>query len=201
MEAVKYLIAPLICALIGWLTNYLAVKMLFHPRRPVPILGWTLQGIFPKRQKELAARLGELVENELISHEDIQKAVNDPKFISNFRNTLDDYLRDFLTRKLTRLHPMAAMFLSGDVLETIKNLFINEAEKHLPDILERISGQLENSLNFKEVVRTRVEQFSMDKLEEIMSSIMRREFRFIEVMGAVLGFVIGIFQSLFIFLL
>jgi uncharacterized membrane protein YheB (UPF0754 family) len=201
LEYVKFLIAPFICALIGWLTNYLAIKMLFHPRKPFRIFGWSFQGIFPKRQKELALSLGNLVENELISHEDIQKVVNNPEFINSFNNTLNDYFRDFLTRKLTSLSPMVTMLLSGDVLESVKKLLARETRKHLPEFLESISVQLENSLDFKEVVRTKVEHFSMDKLEQILFGIMKKEFRFIEVMGAVLGFAIGIFQSVFIFLL
>jgi len=201
LEIAKYLIAPFICALIGWLTNYLAIKMLFHPRKPINILGWRLQGIFPKRQKELAFSLGNLVEKELISHQDIQRVVSNPEFVSGFNKILIDYFRDFLTRKVVSLHPMVAMFLSADVLESIQKLLAKETEKHLPEILENISTQLENSLDFKEVVRTRVELFSMEKLEQVLFTIMRKEFRFIEIMGAILGFVIGIFQSLFIFLL
>ena len=201
MEIAKYLIAPFICALIGWLTNYLAIKMLFHPRKPINILGWRLQGIFPKRQKELAFSLGNLVEKELISHQDIQRVVSNPEFVSGFNKILIDYFRDFLTRKVVSLHPMVAMFLSADVLESIQKLLAKETEKHLPEILENISTQLENSLDFKEVVRTKVELFSMEKLEQVLFTIMRKEFRFIEIMGAILGFVIGIFQSLFIFLL
>lgn len=201
MEIAKYLIAPFICALIGWLTNYLAIKMLFHPRKPINILGWRLQGIFPKRQKELAFSLGNLVEKELISHQDIQRVVSNPEFVSGFNKILIDYFRDFLTRKVVSLHPMVAMFLSADVLESIQKLLAKETEKHLPEILENISTQLENSLDFKEVVRTKVELFSMEKLEQVLFTIMRKEFRFIEIMGAILGFIIGIFQSLFIFLL
>jgi len=127
--------------------------------------------------------------------------VSNPEFVSGFNKILIDYFRDFLTRKVVSLHPMVAMFLSADVLESIQKLLAKETEKHLPEILENISTQLENSLDFKEVVRTRVELFSMEKLEQVLFTIMRKEFRFIEIMGAILGFVIGIFQSLFIFLL
>ncbi len=201
MEYLKFFIAPFICALIGWLTNYLAIKMLFHPRKPVRIMYWNLQGIFPKRQRELAVSLGNLVENELVSHEDIQNVVNNPEFISSLNKTINDYLQDILTRKLVSLHPMVSMLLSGDVLESIKKLLARETQKHLPEILQSIARHLENSLDFKEVVKTKVEQFSMDKLEQILFGIMKKEFRFIEIMGAVLGFLIGIFQSVFIFLL
>ena len=49
-------------------------------------------------------------------------------------------------------------------------------------------------MDVETVVREKVEAFSSDKLEEMLLSIMKREFRFIEVVGAVLGFVIGLVQ-------
>ena len=48
---------PLIAAVIGWATNYIAVRMLFHPREEKRIFGLRIQGVFPKRQKALAEKL------------------------------------------------------------------------------------------------------------------------------------------------
>ena len=201
MEYYKFIIAPFICALIGWLTNYLAVKMLFHPRTQINILGWKLQGIFPKRQKELAFSLGELVEKELISHQDVQKVINDPRFKERLSNILNEYLHNMLSRKLNSIHPVFGTFMNNRVMDTLHARLTKESERVLPHLLIRVADQLEQSLDFKEVVREKVENFSMDKLEEILYSIMRKEFRFIEIMGAVLGFAIGILQSLFLFYL
>lgn len=53
MITMKLLLSPVICALIGWFTNFLAVKMLFHPHKPIKIGPFTIQGIFPKRQSWL----------------------------------------------------------------------------------------------------------------------------------------------------
>jgi len=61
----------LIAAHIGLATNYLAIKMLFHPRVPKKILGLSFQGIFPKRQNQFAEKLGTYVANELIWMKDI----------------------------------------------------------------------------------------------------------------------------------
>ncbi len=199
MEYYKFIIAPFICALIGWLTNYLAVKMLFRPRKQINILGWKLQGIFPKRQKELAFSLGELVEKELISHQDVQKVINDPRFKERLSNILNEYLHNMLSRKLHSIHPVLGTFMNNRVMDSIHARLTKESERVLPHLLTRVADQLEQSLDFKEVVRENVENFSMDKLEEILYSIMRKEFRFIEIMGAVLGFAIGILQSLFLF--
>ena len=73
-------ILPIISAFIGWFTNYIAIKMLFHPKIEKNILGLKIQGIFPKRQKQFAEKLGTLVSKELISFKDIES-----KIISNLR--------------------------------------------------------------------------------------------------------------------
>mgnify|MGYP000049867163 CR=1 FL=1 len=52
---------PLIGALIGWLTNYIAIKMLFHPKNEVQAFFIPLQGTFPKRNTAVPRRLGQLV--------------------------------------------------------------------------------------------------------------------------------------------
>jgi uncharacterized membrane protein YheB (UPF0754 family) len=45
----------------------------FHPKLPTKILGITFHGIFPKRQKQFAEKLGKLVSQELLSFSDIEK--------------------------------------------------------------------------------------------------------------------------------
>jgi uncharacterized membrane protein YheB (UPF0754 family) len=69
------IIIPCISAFIGWITNLVAIKMLFHPRQPVRILGLTIQGIFPKRQMQFAQKLGALVSNELLSFDEIEAKI------------------------------------------------------------------------------------------------------------------------------
>ena len=55
-------------------------------------------------------------------------------------------------------------------------------------------SHLEKNMNVEKLVRDKVSAFSSDKLEEILLGIMRREFRFIEGVGAILGFLIGLVQ-------
>lgn len=201
MEYLPYLAAPIVCAFIGWLTNYIAVKMLFYPKQPIFIFGWRFQGVFPKRQQALAENIGEMVQNELISHEDITAIMQDPALHAKFRETIAVYVDMFLQEKLTGLNPMIGMVLNGQMLEKVKTLLINEIDGLIPEVIDSAAEELEHRLDFKELVRSKVESFSMDKLEDILMRIMRNEFQFIELVGAVLGFVIGTFQAgLFYFL-
>ena len=56
--------------------------------------------------------------------------------------------------------------------------------------------RLEENVDVEKLVRDKVEAFSSDKLEQILFAIMKKEFRFIEIIGALLGFIIGCVQAL-----
>ncbi|MEF8889513.1 MAG: DUF445 family protein [Desulfohalobiaceae bacterium] len=188
-------LSPLLGAFIGWLTNYLAIRMLFHPRRPVRIGFWTWQGLFPKRQEELAVKLGEIVENELVNHSDIQRVLGDPEFQARLRDTVRSQVDEFVDRRVTRKLPsMLASTLRGSVLERLKTLLAREVEQFIPEMVDRAGRELEYRVRFSHIVQDKVSSFSTDKLEEVLFTIMKREFRFIEVLGGLLGLIIGLFQ-------
>lgn len=79
MEWLKFLVAPLIGAMIGYCTNYIAVKMLFRPLKPVKIGKVTLPftpGIIPKRKPALAKAIGNMVGQSLIGKEEIKSILS-----------------------------------------------------------------------------------------------------------------------------
>lgn len=188
------LLLPIIAALIGWLTNYLAVKMLFHPRLPFSFLGIKIQGVFPKRQKQLAEKLGVLVAEELFSVKDVTQKLKELATNQESMELVGKRIEKTIREKLVKTFPMLAMFLTDEMVEKVTNLFKSELQDFLGESAQDLGNKLEKSLNVEELVREKVEAFSSDKLEEILFSIMRKEFRFIEFIGAILGFLIGCVQ-------
>ena len=78
MDVFKLIAGPLIGALIGYFTNYIAVKMLFKPHRPVYLLGHRLPftpGLIPKRKNELAGAIGDAISDVLLTKEDLSQAI------------------------------------------------------------------------------------------------------------------------------
>lgn len=200
MSWIMFVAAPVICAFIGWLTNYLAVKMLFHPRKPIRIFSLTIQGIFPKRQKVLAANLAMMIQDNLISEKDVSKVIVSPEFTARFKEMIRQGLETFIREKLVKLHPMVGMLLNDQTMEKVLAMLDNQLEEVVPGFLEQGAREVEDRFDVARLVREKIEGFSMDQLELLLFSIMSREFKFIELVGAVLGFVIGIFQSLFFLL-
>ena len=189
---------PVIAALIGWATNYLAIKMLFHPQQPKKILGLNLQGVFPKRQMQIAEKLGELVANELFSMKDVAQKIEDlstqPEAMKEVGNRIEKTIRG----KLMSAFPMLSMFLSDEMIEKVTNLFKGELEDFLRASTQGLAEKMEESVDVHALVREKVQGFSSDKIEALLLSFMEQEFRFIEKIGAVLGFLIGCTQLLIV---
>lgn len=187
-------ILPFIAALIGWMTNYIAVKMLFHPKEPIKILGLTFHGVFPKRQTALAEKLGDLVAEELFSLSDVSAKIKEFATSDDAMGEVGKRIEMTIRNKLVKSFPMLAMFLSDEMVEKVTGLFKNELKDFLAETSSGLGEKLENSLDIREMVENRVNSFSSEKLEHLLNELMKKEFRFIEIVGAVLGFLIGCIQ-------
>jgi uncharacterized membrane protein YheB (UPF0754 family) len=185
---------PLISAFIGWFTNWIAVKMLFHPRLPIKVLGLTFQGIFPKRQHQFAQKLGKLVSEELLSFKDIEAKITDGSNLKQVMPIVENHIDNFLRNKLASEVPIISMFIGDKTIEELKSVFMKELESLFPVLMTSYMEKLKHELDLEAIVTEKVSNFSSDKLEEILQAIMSKEFRFIEIIGAVLGFLIGIVQ-------
>jgi uncharacterized membrane protein YheB (UPF0754 family) len=185
---------PFIAALIGWMTNYIAVKMLFHPKEPKKFIGITFQGVFPKRQHALAEKLGQLVADELFSISDVSAKIKEFATSDEAMNEVGKRIEMTIRNKLVQAFPMLAMFLSDEMVEKVTGLFKNELKDFLKATSQGMGEKLEENLNVQEMVKERVNAFSSEKLEELLNQLMKKEFKFIELVGAILGFFIGCIQ-------
>ena len=187
------ILIPLIAALIGWITNYIAVKMIFRPRRPRNLLGFKIHGLIPRRQKDIARKIGETVQKDLISHEDVIKILNDKEVEEEIALILDNQADQFISGFLEK-NPMLAMFLQGDLLTQIKSVLLEQMQSSVPAFLDTLMLKVENKLDFKQIVEDKVNSFDLSKLEEIIYRISSKELKTIEILGGVLGFFVGLSQ-------
>lgn len=180
--------------LIGWITNFIAIKMLFRPYREINIFGFKIQGVIPKRKKALAESIAKMIDEELISVKDITQTINSMELDEEIEKIVEKIVDGKLKGELLSKFPMIAMFLSDSMINKIKEYLrdvINENKGELVDIIAR---KLEESIDFKDVVKEKIEHFSLMKLERIVITIAKNELKHIEVLGGVLGAIIGVMQ-------
>jgi uncharacterized membrane protein YheB (UPF0754 family) len=160
-----WIVPPLAGAFIGFLTNVLAVKMLFRPLKPVRIFGIRLPftpGILPKERHKLADSIGRMVEQELLTPEILRERFARPEFREKIRLSLSVYteaLPGFFSRTAEKLYPEA---LRGFIdflrepeihakLETQGHTFIDNTVFMLPPLQRFLvtSGQFDRSIHGK----------------------------------------------------
>lgn len=185
---------PFISALIGWFTNYIAVLMLFRPRKPFNFLGYNIQGIFPKRQAVIATKIGKMVAEELLSIEDIQKKLHSPETIKNIHVKLEEKIDFYLNNSMPDKYPIMSLFIGTGTKQKIKSEVLGQVETFAPDMLGDMVNSIENNLNIEQLISEKVNAFPPEKLEQILNDILKNEFTFIEWVGAFLGFLIGLIQ-------
>ncbi len=186
----------LVGAGIGWFTNYLAVKLIFRPLNPIriPILGVEIQGLVPKRRNEIAASIGKTVEEQLISIEELSKHLNTEKnrgvIIKNIRvgilRVVNEKLPSFIPSGIKN----TILNYIGDVIDKESKAFIaNNMDKLIKDAVETI--------DISQLVEQKINDFDLIELESIILSLSKRELKYIELLGGVLGLLIGLFQGIF----
>jgi len=196
MSWTDYIVPVLFSAFTGWVTTWIAIKMLFHPRKPISIFGFKVQGIFPKNQQLIAQKLGQVVSKEFLSFAEIEAKVINPDNLEKLKPEIEAHIDIFLREKLVTLFPMLSMFIGDKTINQLKTAFLTELENLFPILMKNYMKKLESDLDLEKIVTEKVASFSSEKLEDILNQITKKEFQFLEVIGAVFGFIIGLLQVL-----
>ena len=189
-----WIIFPLVGALIGYATNWLAVKMLFRPRKPTGIGPFQFQGVVPRRQEALADSIAETVQDELISAKDVAALVQKIATSEDVRQKLQKKVDTLIADQLQSLGPMAS-FLPADLVEKIKRRIEEEVFAFVEEMGEDLHGVLGRELDVKGKVRERILAFELDQMEQLVLRVARKELRHIEILGGFLGLIVGLAQA------
>ena len=192
----QLLIMIFISATIGWITNWVAIKMLFRPHKEINFGLFKIQGLIPKRKAEIGSGIANIIQNELISVKDVISNIDREEFSKRLNSSIDRVLEKNLKGKVKEKFPVLQMFFSDrmakDVSNTIKDIIMENQEK----IFEIFSNYAEENIDFEIIISDKISNFSLDKLEEIVTLLAKKELKHIEVIGAILGGLIGVAQYL-----
>lgn len=192
---IQFLIMVSVGTLIGWFTNYLAIKLLFRPYKEVNLLFFKIQGLIPKRRDEIAVNISEVIEKELISLDDIAKKFQNSEFNEEMIDELlDKIIGEKLQRSILEKNPLLKMLINDSMIEKIKKYFRNAILENKEEIISEIIKIAKDKIDFKEIMLSKMQNFSLEETEEIILRISKNELKHIEIIGGILGGVIAVFQ-------
>ena len=134
----EFLIGPLVGGLIGYITNGIAIKMLFRPLRPLYLFGKRVpftQGIIPKERDRIAHSVGEVVARELINQETLKENLLSQEMYTKIERSIEEW---FISQKQSK--------------KTVRQIL---CEMSTPKVIEDLSDTLKEKvtdLSYKKVV-------------------------------------------------
>lgn len=184
MEHINFIIFPIVGAVIGAITNELAIKMLFRPYKPIYFLGVKLPftpGVIPSQREIIAQNIAETFESNLLNGTEIHEVITGEKV----RNSLDAKVEEFMN---DHLGAMAGMFAG------YKPIIV---EKILDGIEDIATDSIANGgdLNIGEKIEAKINDMDIEHLEQLVLGFSKKQFKHITLFGGILGFVIGLVQA------
>ena len=192
LQTLSLLSIPVISAIVGWSTNYLAVKMMFYPIEFVgirPIFGW--QGLIPMKRREMAEIEVELVLGKLLSVQELADRLEPAKLTAAIQRRLKQVLRKIVNEVMQEGAPAlwAALPVQG------KNLVYARIEADIPNVMEKMISDFKHNvdeiLDIKELVVNHLVN-EPELINEIFLKSGEKEFPFIEKSGLYFGFLFGL---------
>lgn len=162
----KLIAVPVIGAIIGYATNWIAVKMLFRPHKEVRVMGWKLPftpGVIPKGQGRLARAVGRAVEEQLLTREVLEDELLSEEKMQKMKEMISDWVETQKASEKT-VKKVAEDLISEDSVED----FIDSTEEKMTDmIFERIQ-----EMDPGHMIAEKVLEAAKEKLAESMFGMM-----------------------------
>lgn len=168
-----YILIPIISSIIGYITNVLAIHLLFNPKKKF----LCFHGLIPKNREKIAYSIAEVITNDFLKPESLKSLISEDKVSS---------------------------ILDGIISSRVKGLFwVEEIMDELkPDIVQIILNEIDSvdTIEFQkdlfDLIQKRINEFEIHEIEEIVKRVSKKEMKFIEYLGAIIGFIIGLIQIL-----
>jgi uncharacterized membrane protein YheB (UPF0754 family) len=185
---------PILAGVIGWFTNYLAIKMMFFPIEFVgirPYLGW--QGIVPANAVRLAQTGLQLVTTQLLKIPELFDDFDPKALVDSEGDRMRKLVRDSIERKATEMFPQMWLALSPAIREQVFTIAENEIATMSVDVFKAAADNVEQLIDVQRIVTDAVER-DKSLMNETFLRVGKKEFKFIEISGLWFGILFGIPQ-------
>lgn len=154
--------------LVGWLTNYIALKVIFRPLKPVKILCWSLQGLFLKRQNEVSAVFARIVISEILHVKAMWDAIFTGPLSKNFFAMLRAHTLVFTEKMVAEIKPIAVASLGAERFARMKEDIAQKVIDKLPSIIDRSYAYTQEAMDMENTVCKKMQELSAAEFEGVL---------------------------------
>jgi len=193
MTTGSLLVIPIVGAFIGWLTNKIALWMLFHPERSRGPRWLAWQGLIPRRKDQLGRAIARTVTEKLLTTDDLNAMLRGVDLRPYLRELTDTLIERRLTGTI-RGYQFIPEPVRNHLVGTIQEIVAERLPARINDISSDLASRFITDLELGRHLEQRIVNWPIEELERVTKAVAGREMRGIEMAGAVLGFLIGAVQ-------
>ncbi|MGN8158723.1 DUF445 domain-containing protein [Salinisphaera sp. RV14] len=192
-------VLPLFGLLVGWATNWLALKMIFHPKRGFDLGPWRIQGLFFRRQKQVAADYGGLVADHVITPEHILDEITNGPYADKLQAIVRREVGAAIDDTMRYARPLMSWALAAREYQRLRADAEGEVVARMPAILERLTGYAQRRMAVRETLVARLQSLTPEQFESMLRPAFEEDEWILIAVGAALGFAAGWIQLVFVF--
>ncbi|EQA44650.1 hypothetical protein LEP1GSC050_3356 [Leptospira broomii serovar Hurstbridge str. 5399] len=190
---------PIMGIIVGYLTNWLAILMIFHPLEPKNFLLFKYQGLFLKRQKEVSKEFASVIASRVLTTENLTRLIFLGKGGDLIVSELVMRSKELSERKLRERIPYAKLLIGTAKVEELKEKIADMIVGLVPETAERMKGYLEETLEIERIVYERLSVLPASEFEQLLHSVFKEDETTLILLGALLGGVAGCIQAYIVF--
>lgn len=192
----KIVLLASIGGIIGYVTNVLAIKLIFRPIKPIkiPILNLEIVGLIPKRRNEIAKNIGEIIQDEFLSMDDILESIMTESDKEKVTEYIKVKIKNIAQEKMSFVPFPIRSMLEGYIMDTVDV----EIRGAIDELSNDIINKAKERINIQEIVENKINELDLYELENLIIKVAKKELKHIEILGLVLGFLIGIIQGIIV---
>lgn len=191
---------PLQGLLVGYITNYLALTMIFRPLHPRRILGVTYQGLFLKRQHDVAGKYAALFAGNVLTPKNVMEEILYRRTARTVLETVETELADAVIDSVKQADEEK---LRSEILQQTGTA-MREAQTELIGLLSEASGRIEKvmqrGMNVEKNIKSRMQKLPPEEFEPILRTAFQQDEYILILLGSVLGAAVGFGQALYMVL-
>jgi uncharacterized membrane protein YheB (UPF0754 family) len=187
-------IMPVAGFLVGWVTNWMALKVIFQPIEPKNICGYTLHGIFLKRQKEVSAIFARVVCTEILHIKAIWTAIFTGRLSKNFFAMLRAHTLVFTDKLVAEIEPLAIAAMGSEQFLRMKEDIAQKVIEKIPSVIDNSYEYTQEALNMEGTIREKMSELPSSEFEGVLHPAFEEDEIQLIALGGVLGAIVGVIQ-------
>lgn len=192
----QWWLLPLVGGIVGLGTNYLALQMIFRPLEPKKYAGLvTYQGMFPSRQKEIAADYGRITAREILTPANLLRLITEGEAGTRIARLVLEKVSERVEAARPMVDMLAQKQVTDTEIEAVKTMVVTKVSERAPDIQPEVEAYLEKQLAVGELVESKLSTMPKMEFERLLRGIFEQDEWILIVIGGALGAGVGLLQG------